>query len=177
MYVRGPGVAANETRAHPSNHLDITATIVDLAGASEYTPGELDGKTFSEVLGSNPPSVADWRSYSFSEFYVGNNTWNAIRYINSTSGLPEFKLVWWCSNQSEVFRLGEDPWELTNVGGDQPTAYGQAILDQWLPVALGMSRCKGAAYQSPVPLHPMPSRPLPCREVDLPEDPNEVLLD
>ena len=37
FYIRGPGLPPNTTRLHPTNHLDITATIVDLA--SEWLDG------------------------------------------------------------------------------------------------------------------------------------------
>ena len=33
MYIRGPNVKKNETRSHPTNHLDISATIIDIAKA------------------------------------------------------------------------------------------------------------------------------------------------
>lgn len=177
MYVRGPGVPSDETRAHPSNHLDITATIVDLAGAGAHVAHPLDGKSFMPVLRANPPSVAEWRPYSFSEFFVANNTWTALRFINSTTGAAEFKLVWWCSDQSEVFRLDQDPWELTNEGGEQPTSYGRAIVDEWLPTILGMVQCSGQGCQTPTRVTPPPPHPLKCRMDDLPEDPSALLLD
>ena len=31
LYIRGPGVSQGEKRRHPTNHMDITRTIVDLA--------------------------------------------------------------------------------------------------------------------------------------------------
>ena len=176
MYVRGPNVPAGGTRAHPSNHLDITATIVELAGAGAHVAHPLDGKSFASVMRADAPSVADWRPYSFSEFFVGNNTWAALRFINSSSGLPEFKLVWWCSDQSEVFRLDRDPWELINEAGDAPTAYGKDVLDQWLPTIVGMLQCAGEECQTPERPTP-PSHPLPCHNDDLPADPFALLLD
>ncbi len=38
MYVRGPGVPKGATRPHPTTHLDVTATIVELAGAAPVGP-------------------------------------------------------------------------------------------------------------------------------------------
>jgi hypothetical protein len=35
LYIRGPGLPAGTTLPHPTNHLDITATLVDLAGSCE----------------------------------------------------------------------------------------------------------------------------------------------
>ena len=85
MYVRGPGIPANQTRAHPTTHLDIIATIVELAGAADSLPKDpkyaLDGKSFAQALTASPVAVEDWRTFSFSEFLNGNNTWRAVRVI------------------------------------------------------------------------------------------------
>ena len=86
MYVRGPGVSKGEERHHPTTHIDITATIVALAGAESYTPGNLDGLDFTAALGANPPAIKDWRQFSFSEFRNGNDTWNALRIIDGETG-------------------------------------------------------------------------------------------
>jgi hypothetical protein len=37
LYIRGPGLPAGTTLPHPTNHLDITATLVELAGAMAVT--------------------------------------------------------------------------------------------------------------------------------------------
>ena len=46
MYVTGPGIPQNVTMLHPTTHLDITATIVELAGAQAHAPSILDGTVF-----------------------------------------------------------------------------------------------------------------------------------
>ena len=82
MYIMGPGVPQGEIRYHPTNHLDITATIVALAGAGDHVPTShpLDGLSFADALTDTPPTIEAWRAYSFSEFYVNDNTWWAIRH-------------------------------------------------------------------------------------------------
>ena len=61
MYVRGPGVLAGRVLPHPTNHLDITATFVELAGAAEHAPDNLDGQSFAAELGDSatPASLGD----------------------------------------------------------------------------------------------------------------------
>ena len=44
MYVTGPDIPKNVTMLHPTTHLDITATIVELAAANVYAPQLLDGE-------------------------------------------------------------------------------------------------------------------------------------
>merc|ERR1712173_151160 len=90
MYVTGPGVPRGELRSHPTTHLDLTATIASLAGATKFAPHALDGKSMATLLTSAPPSVQNWRQFSFSEFYREDNTWRQIRFINGTSGEVEW---------------------------------------------------------------------------------------
>jgi hypothetical protein len=102
MYVRGPGVLPGRVLPHPTNHLDITATIVSLAGATATpspaappTDPALDGLSFWADLGRRAPpaALADaWRQHSFSEFFSNTNTWRLVRVVNSTH---KFSFIWW----------------------------------------------------------------------------------
>ena len=118
MYVRGPQIAAGKKLPHPTNHLDITATIVELALAGEQAPSNLDGLSFASELGpspSSPSARADaWRQHSFSEFFANLNTWQLVRVVNSTH---KFSYMWWCSNDTEVFDMQKDPFQTTNLDG------------------------------------------------------------
>merc|ERR1719174_2600421 len=88
MYIRGPGVYRNKTLPHPTTHLDITRTVVEIAQADQTAPGNLDGKSFLSEL-SDPVGghnghdghsghqskvttwsrAEAWRQFSFSEFF------------------------------------------------------------------------------------------------------------
>jgi hypothetical protein len=74
FYVRGPGVPAGATRLHPTTHVDVTATIVELAGAAPAGP-PLDGLSVAAALGADPPAPAAWRNFSYSEYFGGIDTW------------------------------------------------------------------------------------------------------
>ncbi|EOD23505.1 hypothetical protein EMIHUDRAFT_123682, partial [Emiliania huxleyi CCMP1516] len=133
MYVAGPGLPRGETRPLPTTHLDITATIAELGGAAKHAPHPLDGLSFKAALGSTPPALSEWRDFSFSEFYVNDNTWRNIRLIDHATGQPAWAFHWWCSNQSEVYREADDPFQMANVGGDDPTPFGRSIVRRYLP--------------------------------------------
>ena len=45
FYARGPGIPANSTQLHPTTHVDIAATVLDIAGAQSEGP-PLDGLSF-----------------------------------------------------------------------------------------------------------------------------------
>ena len=86
MYVRGPGVPKGEVRAHPTNHVDLTKTLAELAGGVDaHAKHPLDGKSFADVL-HGASDVDAWRNFSFSEFFEGRNTWHKLRWVNGTTG-------------------------------------------------------------------------------------------
>ena len=155
FYVRGPGVPANSTQPHPTSHVDIAATVVALAGATPV--GEpLDGLSFAGVLSAAPPPPQAWRNHSYSEFFGGANTWASLRFPLSSGRVTRAKVVQWCTNDTEVFDLTADPWELSNIAGGG----GAALLNDTLPLLSALARCKGGLCRHP---QPNGAHPLPCR--------------
>ena len=63
LIVRGPGVPANVSLAHPTVHVDLAATWLELAGATSSGP-PLDGKSMVPLLTSAPPAAAAWRNFT-----------------------------------------------------------------------------------------------------------------
>eukprot|EP00041_Stephanoeca_diplocostata_P018002 m.373209 g.373209 ORF g.373209 m.373209 type:complete len:234 (+) comp20885_c0_seq6:113-814(+) len=141
FFVAGVGVAKGQRRAHPTNHIDIGASLVDLAQASAHVPVTLDGKSFVPLLRDTFPAVADWRTFSLSEFYVENNTWLALRTIDPQSGEANVTFHWWCSNQAEVFMKATDPFEMNNVAA---TPAGQRVVQALLSATIRLGNCSGA---------------------------------
>ena len=167
FYVRGPGVPANSTLEHASTHIDITATIVELAGAAPVGP-PLDGLSLVAALGPAPVAPAAWRDYQFSEFFGGELTWWKVRFPANKS-----EVHWWCdgpgadkfsAGTAEVFFYGTaaDPWELTNLAGVSGTAAGRALLDATLPLAAALGVCGGDRCNRAPRVAPNASQPLKC---------------
>merc|ERR1711974_38681 len=94
MYVVGPSVRRNATMSHPTTHLDITATIVELADAGSKAPKNLDGKSFASELAKSSGNADSWRQFSYSEFFSNENTWRMVRMTNSTG---RFMYSRWCT--------------------------------------------------------------------------------
>ena len=158
MYIAGPGIAAGSTLLYPTNHLDITATIVELAGAVATGP-PLDGKSFAAALGPSPPPPAQWRDFSFTEHFENALTWQLIRRPLGGGGAPRSKFMQWCDNTQEVFDLDADPWELSNI---VQSASGSALAAQELPLAVSLGECSGEACSAPQPSKPK-KHPLACK--------------
>jgi len=163
MYITGPGVVRGEVRPHPTTHLDITATIAELAGAAKFAPHALEGKSFHTTLTQHPPSIKDWRQFSYSEYYSNQNTWRNIRFINETTGEAEWTFHWWCTNQSEVFHSPSDQYQMRNIGGDSPTEFGRKIIDLALPATEIIGTCVGEACNE-MPAEGKAKMSLKCNE-------------
>ena len=173
MYIRGPNVFRNATLPHPTGHLDITATVVDIAGATAFVPSQtpLDGKSFlGEIRASvddplppllpallprdSPPSAkalahnADaWRQYSFSEFFGTDLTWRLVRVQNSTAS---FTYTSWCTNDTEIFHLANDPHQMSNLAGTGD-AWANQVAGQFAPAAAALGACHGSACSAVSP--------------------------
>jgi N-acetylglucosamine-6-sulfatase len=120
LIISGPGVVAGKSRALVNN-LDLTATILDLAGASASVP--LDGKKLKPLLSDVD---AKWRSALLME---GNHSSLAVRtseylYVEHRAG-----------NQPEYYDLKRDAFLLKN----KPKEAGPAK-----PVLNKLKKCIGA---------------------------------
>ena len=142
LYIRGPGIPANTTLLHPTNHLDITATVVELAGATPVGP-PLDGKSFAGALTAAPVPPEQWRTFSFTEHFGNANTWWHLR--RPLAG-DRTEFTHWCGGgDEEVFDMDADPWELRNVADGA----GAALAKRELPLAATLGSCSGASCWAP----------------------------
>jgi hypothetical protein len=76
----------------------------------------------------------------------------------------------YCSNQSEVFLKASDKWEMRNIAGHSAatSVLGWAIVEEWLPIAVSVGRCKGTECNAPVAATDYNrSSPLPCHNKSL----------
>ena len=166
FYIRGPGVHRNTTLPHLTNHLDITATVVEIAQAGTFAP-QLDGKSFlNEILAAKSvgdlavegsagtPSFAAraeaWRQFSFSEFFGGEVTWRLVRVVNSSHALT---YAHWCTNDTEVFDLDTDPYQMANLAGAGGASgeFAARVVATLAPLAVTLGGCKGEQCSMPVP--------------------------
>jgi arylsulfatase A-like enzyme len=121
LLIRGPGIPEDQTRDQLVNNLDVTATIVDLAGAK---PGvSLDGKSLVPLFAN---AGAPWRSALLIESPITRFDKNTNRYAGVRTATKKY--VRYDGGFEELFDLVVDPYELNNVAHDAAYASDLSAL-------------------------------------------------
>jgi N-acetylglucosamine-6-sulfatase len=111
LLMRGPGIPADQTRDQLVNNLDVTATIVALAGAK---PGlAFDGKSLVPLFDN---ANAPWRSALLIESPVTRFDKVTNRYAGVRTATKKY--VRYEGGFEELFDLADDPYELKNEARD-----------------------------------------------------------
>lgn len=104
--VRVPGMSGGESVSQPITNMDLTPTLLELAGIKPERP--LDGRSLVPLLSN--PQHADWEPYVVCQFN-GHHYHYQSRMI--TDG--HCKLVFNAPEIDEFYDLEVDPWETTNL--------------------------------------------------------------
>ncbi len=102
LVVRGPGVPAGRSLAHPVLNIDIAPTIAELAGLA--IPESVDGRSLVPLLREGPPSLASWRT-DFLVEHFGEGASFALR----TSDWLYAELE---SDEKELYDMKADPHQI-----------------------------------------------------------------
>jgi arylsulfatase A-like enzyme len=130
LLVRGPGVAAGQSRAELVTLVDLAPTILELAGAT--TPEVLEGRSLVPLLrGQVAPS--DWRREVFLELYNPE--------LNAALRTDRWSYVELSSNEYEIYDLVADPYELQSLHG---TA-GPEVMGPLAARLHELTSCRGVA--------------------------------
>jgi arylsulfatase A-like enzyme len=104
MWVIGPGVPAGQTRDHLAINTDLAPTFAALGGVTP--PANVDGHSLVSLLGSNPPSISNWRSAVLLEHGVTGPLGPIVMEQVADPQLLEPEENWWSSGlrapQNEV---------------------------------------------------------------------------
>jgi|GEM_PF-406474 len=154
LVIRGPGIAARQTRTEMVTNLDIVATIVESAKASPNR--SLDGRTLSPLFNG----AAQWRS---AFFFEGNDQTGhdprvfAGRYAGVRSATAKY--VRHETGEEELYDFARDPAEMTSVHADASYTGLKSMLSG---VLNSLRNCAGSScwYTSTVsggiPYNPLP---------------------
>ncbi len=156
LLVRGPGIPAGEVRGQIVSNLDLTATIVEWAGA--VAGRGLDGRSLVPVLADEH---APWRTMLPVQGAIGddadltvgpqiNRFFGAIgsRWRVFVNRLKDGADVW------ELYDMARDPWQLENVADDPDYAGVLAALKPIVADRLSKCRQDSCWYDAPEPPGP-----------------------
>jgi arylsulfatase A-like enzyme len=141
--VRYPALAPlRRTERAPVMNIDLAPTFAALAGLDLATlQPPLDGRSLERLLDGSEPA---WRTDVLGEHWGRAATaWDRVPAIPTFALVrgPRWKYVEYCTGETELYDLAEDPYELTNLASRQPTVVaGQAArlreLDEAWPATL-----------------------------------------
>lgn len=117
LVIRTPGdVHAGARRSELISHLDLSATILDLAGVSaqvDVSEG-MDGQSLRPLLDAGQDGHVTWRDHAISDYYAQASR-NPMRMIRQGN----YKLNIYHGETLELFDLAADPYEMDNLADDQ----------------------------------------------------------
>ena len=106
---RVPGGASGTVCKAPVSNIDLSRTILELAGCGY--PDDLDGKSLVPALMSESFNSADqWPDYVVSEFFGSHFAYEARLIIHGN-----YKYVFHPGSFDELYNLKKDPWEMQNL--------------------------------------------------------------
>jgi len=89
FFVRGPGVPAGAVQEGIVQLLDVGATVMELAGATQPGQRTTDGRSFAPLLRAGGAPPAGWRSEALVEILGLGNQWMSIcGWVWNASGCP-----------------------------------------------------------------------------------------
>jgi arylsulfatase A-like enzyme len=147
LVVAGPGIQ-HGVRYHPITTIDLTATILDLAGARRLPA--MDGQSvLPEWTGPDEP----WTVPVVTEGLIKDvhrRRWSDLPTGLTTSGLRvgRYKLITYANGESELYDLALDPNELDSVYDDPRYA---AIRTEMVGLWEQYKDCRAAACRVPLP--------------------------
>ena len=115
MLVRGPGIPAGTEADHLLGHIDITPTLVELAGGA--IPAWVDGRSFASILADPlgaPPTAG--RSWLLIENWEPKTTRNVVL-DSHFRAIRTGQLIYveWANGDREWYDLAADPYQLDNI--------------------------------------------------------------
>ena len=131
LVVRGPDVAAGETRDELAANIDLPATFADWAGAG--TPNFVEGRSLSPLLPSGGDG-APWRGYMLQEFQG-----DASEYATVRTAAGELYAERYSTGAREHYRA-DDPHQLENDYPDADPARISELADR----LEALEACSGA---------------------------------
>ncbi len=134
LIVRGPGFPAGTTATQLTSNIDLAPTLLGIAGGEATRV--LDGRDL-RPLASDPAQGTD-RALLLENWYTFTNTsTQAIR-------VGDWAYMEWSTGERELYDVGTDPYQMTNLASDP--AYAQTITE--LSQRLGVMRsCAGATCE------------------------------
>lgn len=149
--ITGPGMRAGEKRNDPITNIDVTATILDLAGATP--PHTADGRSHRTTLRDGD---AGWTQPVFFEAVHstrGRKTEPLLKNDRRSSfgvRTPRYSFTIYKTGERELYDLYADPAQMQSLH-DDPRFVG--LTKELTDLVIAYRNCRGSACHAPMPTH------------------------
>jgi N-acetylglucosamine-6-sulfatase len=124
LVIRGPGIAAGQTRGELGLETDLAPTFAEWAGA--LAPSFVDGRSLVPLLRRHPSSIGSWRNGVLIEHTPGTEPFMSRAeklLLIGKAALPKYSAirsqshlyVEYTTGEREFYDLAKDPAELNNI--------------------------------------------------------------
>lgn len=112
MIVRGPGVPENRAIDNVIGIVDLTPTLLDLAGAPDTELSQRDGRSYAPLLAPASKTTVPWRESILIEHFGGGAPFR----VRSYSGVRSENDVYieYVTGEKEYYDLRKDPYQMDN---------------------------------------------------------------
>jgi len=149
MIIRGPGIKPNSVITDPVFEIDVTPTILELAGVKPTRP--VDGVSLLARMQKETPMAERTLLLSSGPQKSANGS-----DLPLFDGVRTSRYVWWIYEDGfeEMYDLGKDPYQIASVANNPDyTITKQALVSEWNR----LKTCSGPTCKVPTPNIPGPS--------------------
>ncbi|QEG24713.1 sulfatase-like hydrolase/transferase [Mariniblastus fucicola] len=143
LWVHWPGVTTSRNAGQLLAHIDISATVADLGGAS--IPDFADGRSFSKLLTDDSITAADAirQSVLVENWESRLNSVSKRKIVYSSMIRPGSMYTQWATGEKEYYDLESDPHQLENEFANLSAAEKSSLRAELHSIRLNSSQDAG----------------------------------
>ncbi len=157
LIVTGPGITPGRSINRVAGLVDLTPTLLELAGASARSIEASDGRSLVPLLLASDPSSVLWRESILIEHFGGGAPFRVRTYTGIRSEKDVY--VEYASGEKEYYDLVKDPYQMENTAAKLPPATLEKLSKRTAALkACAAATCRAAEGNSPAQPGPPLSR-------------------
>jgi len=149
LIVTGPGIVTGRSVNRVAGLVDLTPTLLELAGAPVSSIAASDGRSLVPLLHAKDPASVPWRESILIEHFGGGAPFRVRLYTGIRSEKDVY--VEYASGEKEYYDLVKDPYQMENTASKLPPATLEKLSKRTAALkACAAATCRAAEVGAPV---------------------------